>query len=226
MDKYFETIKKIPLFKGVSAQDLPNLLNCLSYHIKQFHKGEFIYMAGQKITSIGVVLLGSVQIIKEDAMGNRMILAHVREGNMFAEVFSCAKVSEIAVSVAATEDSTILFLNYHKLTTTCPSSCVFHSKIIENMLQIIANKNILLNQKIDCISKRTTREKILAFLSNESLKASNSEFKIPFNRQELADYLCVDRSAMSNELCKLRDEGVLSFERSHFKLLKSYYDDI
>jgi CRP-like cAMP-binding protein len=164
-----------------------------------------------------MVLSGSARVIKEDENGNVMILTELAASELFGEAFACAGIEQSPVTVLAAEDSEILCIDYKKITSSCSSACGFHSKLIENMLKIIAEKNLLLNQKIEILSKRTTREKLLAFF--DAQRGAAKKFSIPYNREELAHYLCVDRSAMSGELCKMRDEGLLKFHKNKFEIL-------
>lgn len=163
-----------------------------------------------------------MQLVNDDAFGNRNIIEVIGEGEMFGEAFSCAGEKRIPLSVETQTDSEILFLDYKRVISTCSSSCLFHSRLVENMVRILGRKNVLLTKKIRHLSKRSTREKLLSYLSEEAQKTGKNEFTIPFSRQELADYLCVERSAMSAEISKLRDEGVLTTTRSTFHLLTDH----
>lgn len=210
------------LFRGIKVDEISGLLTCLGAEKKEYNKGEFIFMAGEKVALVGIVLSGKVQVIKEDFFGNRTILTEVTSSNIFGESFPFAEEEKLPVSVMVVSDCEVLFIDYKKIITTCSSACIHHSKLIENMLYIIARKNVILNEKIQVMSRRTTREKLLSYLQNQAMRAGSSSFEIPFNRQELADYLCVDRSAMSNELSKLREEGLLKFHKNEFVLLLTY----
>ncbi|NLL71628.1 MAG: Crp/Fnr family transcriptional regulator [Epulopiscium sp.] len=219
MKKYLHLLKSIALFENIEESDLLTLLLCLSARVSHYYKNQAVFVNGEKITSIGIVLSGQVQIVKEDYYGNRCIVANLDKGHLFGETFVFANTKTLPVSVYSTAESDILFINYHKIITPCSKACHFHNKLIYNMLHILAMKNITLNQKIEFMSKPTTREKLLAYLSYEAQKANSNSFHIPFNRQELADYLSVNRSAMSAELCKLRDDKILNFNRNWFELL-------
>ncbi|MFA7074027.1 MAG: Crp/Fnr family transcriptional regulator [Endomicrobiaceae bacterium] len=220
MKEYTDVLKKIPLFRNIDEKDIVSILSCLSAKEKIYNKEEYIWSEENKVSEAGIILAGSVNVIKEDYWGNRAIISKFSSGKMFGEAFSCSKLAKLPVSVVASEKTKILFINYKKIITVCPNSCAFHSKLIDNMLKILADNNIMLIQKMEHIVKRTTREKILSFLSEQAKKVNNNSFKINFNRQELADYLYVDRSAMSNEISKLRNEGILSFKKNHFKLFE------
>ena len=216
--EYLEILKNIELFSGIKETDLPVLLGCLSAKQVHYEKGGIVFLSGECIRCFGIVLSGQVQIYQEDYYGNRSILGHVGPGGLFAESFACAEVKELPVSVQASADSELLFIDCTRIASPCANACAFHASLIRNLLNTIAKKNIALTQKIELTAKRTTREKLLAYLSAEARRAKSSNFKIPFNRQELADYLAVDRSAMSAELGKLRDEGVLTFSKNQFVL--------
>lgn len=218
MIPYLNVIQNSPLFTGIEKSDVSNILPCLSATTGHAEKNTFIFSAEDHVTSVGLILSGSVHVISEDYWGRKDILSQLGPGELFAESFSCAQADKLPVSVMATERCDYLLLVCQKIIKTCSSSCIFHTQLISNMLQIIADKNIRLMLKIEQLSKRTTREKLLAYLSDEAQKAGGSVFDIPFNRQELADYLSVDRSAMSSELSKMRSEHLLVFDRNHFEL--------
>lgn len=216
----FQLIGSSALFTGIRNEDLAILLDCLSAKSKIYQKNEFIFNHGDRVSFIGMVLSGTVQIIKENYWGSRSILNQAGPGELFGEAFSCAGVPTLEVSALAAQASEILFIDYKRIITTCPSSCGFHMQMIQNMIQILALKNILLTQKIGHISMRSIREKLLSYLSAQALKAESSQFAIPFNRQELADYLSVDRSALSGELARMKKEGILDYRKNEFKLYR------
>lgn len=218
MEKYFKILKKCALFNNISTDDLESILKCLSAKDKFYKKNDFIFLEEDKANYAGIVISGSVCVIKEDFWGNRAILAKLEEGDLFAETYALADIDRLPISVIATQDSEVILIDCKKIIKICSNSCSFHAKLIDNIIKILANKNIALNQKIHHIVKRTTREKLISYLSEQAERTGGSTFKIPFNRQELADYLSVERSAMSNELCKLRDEGIIEFNKSEFKL--------
>ncbi|MCX7714273.1 MAG: Crp/Fnr family transcriptional regulator [Clostridia bacterium] len=219
MKKYLDILKAVNLFEGIEESDLPPLLSCLSSKQSRYEKGQTVFFSGESIKQFGIVLSGQVQIVQDDYYGNRSILAKIDAGNLFGESFACSQIKTLPVNVIATTESEILFIDCCKLAVPCTRACSFHSKLIQNMLNIVSMKNILLTQKIEIISKRTTREKLLAYLSSEAKKAGEARFYIPFNRQELADYLFVERSAMSAELSKLKNDGLINFHKNQFELL-------
>ena len=218
MEKYLPMLKRSPLFLGIGEEDLKSMLRCLNARTAVYRRQEIVLLEGQPASSVGVVLSGRVQIVKEDFSGERSILTEIAPGGLFAEAFACARTARIPVTAVSVTESEVLWLDYLRVVSSCSSACRFHIILIENMLAVLASKNILLNQKIEHLSKRSTREKLLSYLSDQAAEKGANEFDIPFNRQELADYLCVDRSAMSGELSRMRREGLLSYHSNHFSL--------
>lgn len=214
----FEMIEKTPLFEHIKGEDMESVLGCLGAEEKTYVRGEYVYTTGDVVHRVGIVLSGSVTIIKEDFWGNRAVMGKMGAGDMFGEVFACAEIPILPVSAVTAEDSRILFIDYGRILRVCSSVCEFHTVLIGNMLKILAEKNLMLTAKIEHMAKPTTREKLLSYLSAQAAKERSNCFEIPFNRQELADYLSVDRSAMSNELSKLRGEGILDFQKNKFVL--------
>jgi len=223
VEKYIEILKNVSLFEGIEEDNIPSLLKCLSSKNESYKAGSVIFNEGDTVEYVGVVLSGSVQIITNDYYGNRNILSSVSDGGLFGEAFACAGTVKYPVSAVAISDSNIMLINYRKIITTCSNTCIFHTKLIFNMLKVVAEKNILLSRKLEFTSKRSIREKLMAFLLHEAKRKNNNSFEIHFNRQELADYLSVDRCAMSKELCKMRDEGILEFNKNSFNLLGENY---
>lgn len=218
MKQYLDFLTTTPLFSSVSPEDIAAMLDCLSIHRRHFEKESYIFTTDSPATELGLVLTGSVHLIKEDYWGNRAIITKINPGDVFGEAASCAAVDKMPVSAVAANASDILFLNYRKVTSICSNACPFHTRLIQNMLGMLAKKNLILTEKITHLVKRSTREKLLSYFSEQAEAAHSNEFVIPFNRQELADYLSVDRSAMSSELGRLRDEGILSFHKNSFQL--------
>lgn len=176
-------------------------------------------MAGDAVAEVGVLLMGKIQIVQEDIFGNRTIIDQLTAGHLFAETFICAGIKKSPVTVLTITECEILLIKFRQIITTCSSACEFHTKLIENMLQILARKNMILNQKNKFLSQRSTREKIRAYFMHMIAQQGKFNFDIPFSRSELADYLCVDRSALSRELGKLQDEGKIKFHKNAFEVL-------
>ena len=211
--------KNIPLFEGIAENELQALLTCLSATERIYEKDQFIFSVGEPASLVGIIRSGDVHIVKEDFLGNRTIIAALSAGDVFGEAFACARAKNLPVSVVATTECEIILIDFQKIISTCSSSCGFHSRMIENMLGIVASKNVALNQKVEIISKRSTREKLIAFLSMYAQRTGRRQFEIPFNRQELADYICVERSAMSAELSKMQRDGLIRTTKHQFELL-------
>ena len=218
MKEYMENLEKSALFKSIQRDNLSAVLKCLGAVLKQYDKNERILNSGDEVIGVGILAKGRAQLIKEDAMGNRNIIGEIEGGELFAESFVCAGIKESPVTVVALESCVVLFIQVNKIIDVCSNECSFHKQIINNLLKIIARKNLNLNRKLDYLSLRTTREKLLEYLNDQQRRARTNPFTIPMNRVQLADYLCVDRSAMSRELGRLRDEGILQFKRSLFYL--------
>lgn len=226
MEEYIGLLKENALFAGIGREDIGKMLTCLRARKALYREKEAVFLSGERVTHAGIVLEGEVHVVQEDYFGGRSIIAPVRQNQIFGEAFICAGIQELPVSVFAARDSCILLLGRAKLLDVCPDTCAYHQRFIFNLLKATAQKNIQLNRKIECLSKRTTREKLLAYLSgivreerNVNPVDSRGIFHIPFNRQELADYLCVDRSAMSTELGKLRDEGIIEYHKECFRFI-------
>lgn len=219
MDAYSDVIRRVRLFRGIGEEERGGMFGCLGARVRSFAAGEAILLAGDPPDRVGVLLDGRASIVREDAAGVRTLVAGLGPGDLFAELFACAEAEALPVSVFAGTAAAVLFLDYRKIVRSCPSACPFHARLVENMLAVVAEKALFLNRRLGHLSRRTTREKLLSYLAEQAERAGSRTFAIPFNRQELADYLCVERSAMSAQLGKLRDEGILRFQGSRFELL-------
>jgi CRP-like cAMP-binding protein len=219
IDAHLATLATCRLFAGIDAGNLEAMLACLGASHRSYARGEFIYRAGDAAHSVGVVLSGAVHVVQEDYWGNRSLVAYVEPGAPFAEAFASAEVAAMPVSVVAADKSEVLLLDYSRIITTCSSACNFHARLVRNMMGILARKNVQLTRKIEHVTQRSTREKVLSYLSGRALAAGRAGFDIPLNRQELADYLAVDRSALSAELSRMQAEGLIRYSRNHFELL-------
>ena len=219
MEKYIEILKRTQLFSGVSDTEISAMLHCLQARMINIKKGEYVYREGEHLDNISVLVKGKLLVQHNDFWGNRNIINVLHVGEMFGEAYVAPESGALTNDVVAEEDSTVIFFNVRKILTVCSTACRFHSMVIQNLFFAISEKNRKLVQKIGHMSKRSTRTKLLSYLSDEAKKNNSSHFTIPFTRQQLADFLCVDRSAMSNELCKMRDEGLLEFEKNQFTLL-------
>ena len=218
MEKYFEILSQCPLFSGIEQCDLNTMIECLNGKAIKIRKGNPVFLEGDPARFVGIVLLGTVQIVREDYYGNRSVITVLQPGELFAEVFSCAGLEAMPVSVIALTDSEVLLLDCRRVFTSCTNSCHFHSLLIKNLLQGMAQKNLTLTQKIRYMSQKTTKEKLMAYLLDQAKQQGSKEFVIPHNRQSLADYLGVERSAMSAEISKLKRSGQIDTHGSWFCL--------
>ena len=214
-----DILLKMNLFEGILSQELSAILKCLNAQKSHYKKGEFITVCGGKISSFGVILSGSVQILKDDVTGRQTILSAFGSGETFAEVLVCSGIKKSPVTVLAATEADVLFLNYEHVVRTCTSACAFHSKLIANMLKVLAQKNLVMNSKITYLLIKGMRQKLATYLLEQYKTKGSAEFEIPFTRSELADFLNVDRSAMSRELCRMRDKELITFQKSVFRLL-------
>ena len=218
MKEFLSVIRSSQLFSGVSEDELTAMLSCLKAESRDFPKDAFLLRTGDTAESIGLVLSGSVLVIQEDIWGNRNILSKAGPGQTFAAAFACAPGSRLNVSVVAEAPVTAMFLNVKRILTVCPSACTHHSRIIRNLLGELAGKNLRFSEKLTHMGQRTTRAKLMSYFSAEAQRLGRYEFDIPFSRQQLADYLGVERSGLSLELGKMRSEGLLDFQKNHFVL--------
>ncbi len=214
----FLLLSKSPLFFDIDVASIEPMLKCCGVYTKSFNKGETIYNIGDVTEYFGIVLVGSVNIENDDVWGNKSILSHVDAGQIFAETYACITGQPLMVNVVATEKTDIMFFNATRILKTCASSCEHHNKLIRNLLQISSQKNLNLSKRIMHTSSKSIRGRLLSYLSEQSMNCGSKSFEIPFNRQQLADYLNVDRSAMSNELSKMRNEGILTYNKNSFCL--------
>jgi len=219
MKNYFPLLQRCPLFAGIAPEELESMLGCLNGQLRPVSRGQTVFHEGDEARWVGIVLEGEVQIFRDDYDGSRSLLGRAGPGQLFGEVFACAGVETLPVTVEATREGVILLADCRRVLTVCRSACAFHNRLINNLLQVVAEKNLQLNRKIECMSRRTTRDKLMAFLLSEAKTHRSREFDIPFDRQALADYLGVERSAMSTELGKLVRDGVIQCDRRHFRLL-------
>lgn len=208
-----------PLFSGIRMEDMDAMLHCTGYHISSYRKGQIIVLENEEIRHVGVVISGSVDMVKTDLWGNKTTLIRAWKNDLFGESFACGDDTQSVVTFTACEDAEILFIPFHRIMHTCTMACEFHSKLIENMVRIIANKNRDLIRKVEIISKKNLREKILAYLSVQAQMQQKRYFEIPLGRIELAEYLCADRSALTRELANMQKDGLIDYDKNMFRIL-------
>lgn len=219
MKKYLKILKKCALFENIAEEHLLRMLTCLGAKVEFFDKKYTIMAEGAQAKYIGIMLSGSAHVLQVDYYGNRSILGSIESAQVFAEAFACAGTECVPVSVVANEPCEVMLIDCDHILHTCRNNCGFHGQLIYNLMKDLARKTIMFHQRIEITSKRTTRERLMAYLMLCAKQAGEDCFEIPFDRQELADYLEVDRSGLSAEISKLRAEGVLESNRKHFKLL-------
>lgn len=219
MKEYIPILKQTKLFADVGEEDILAMLGCLQAVKRSYRKGEFVHRQGEQLRRIAVLAEGTLHIRRDDYWGNRSIVNVIAAGEMFGESYAAPDSEPLLYDIVAVEECTVISFEIRKLLTVCSAACRFHSLVIQNLLYTVTAKNRQLTQKLNHMAQRTTREKLLSYLSEQSKKSGSATFAIPFNRQELADFLSVDRSAMSGELGRMRDEGLIRFEKNRFTLL-------
>ena len=223
MKKYLRVLRECPLFHGIGDENILKMLGCLGARVLSYKKKDTVFAEGSVAGLIGIVLSGAVQMIELDYNGNRSILSTFGAGELFAEEFACADVGQLPVSAVADAPSEIMLIESSHIMHTCSSACSFHGDMIYNLVKAVANKCVGFHRRIEATSKRTTRDKLLTYLMLEARRCGSQSFTIPYDRQELADYLEVDRSGLSSEISKLRREGIIECEKSRFKIKRSLY---
>ena len=224
-DSDYEAAQKSVLFAGINRAELTSMLPCLNGQKKNFAKDDWIVRAGDKISSVGLLLSGSAHIERYDYWGNRHIVTAIQPGDIFGEGYAAVPGSTMNVSVQADDDSSILFLDLSRMLHMCTSACQFHARLIDNLVLLLAQRNLMLNEKLTHITQHTLRDKILSYLSSESIRQHSSYFDVPFDRQQLADFLNAERSALSGELSKLKKEGIIDYQKNHFRLIVPVDED-
>jgi len=221
LKNFLPILRNNPFFKGLTDHEILSILHCVNATVISKERDSYIFRAGDSTKVMGLVVSGCVLVMQEDLWGHRNILSKCHVGDFFGEPYAASPGAVLNISVVADENCEIIFLNIQRLLVTCPTACEHHQKLIRNLVSVLANKILLLNNKITHVGKRTTRDKVLSYLSAESLRHSSLSFDIPFDRQQLADYLCIDRAAMSTEISKLQKEGFIKTNRNHFELMVS-----
>ncbi len=223
MNTFF--LANTPLFHGIKEVEISEMLHCLNAREKKYKKDEIIFRAGTSVSEIGLVESGSVNIVVNFYWGNSHIFGHVGKGQVFAENYAAIPGQELVCDVVASEDTEVLFLSMNKMLTTCQRGCAFHSLIIHNMLRISAQKNLNMSSRMMHTASKSLRDRLLSYLSEQATLNGSAHFKIPFDRQQLADYLAVDRSAMSNELSKMQKDGLITYHKNEFTLNEAIHHE-
>lgn len=218
-DVEMERFEDIALFDGIPSEETEIMLRCLQPIRRKYSRQTFIFLDQQNVEMVSMVLKGTVHILKEDYYGNKVLLSYANRGDLFGESFSFQQKTVSQVSFQAATDVDVLLMPLAKLLNTCSNSCPFHQQLVRNLFRQFAEKNAALMDKINIISRLTLRDKILTYLTLMSEKAGSSGFAVTLSRTEMAAYLCINRSAMSRELAKMQEEGLIRIERNWFELL-------
>ncbi len=219
MQEFYPILQECPLFEGIRVENYAGILSCMGTRLIRVKKEEILFREGDNTVFIGIVLTGAVRLIREDFYGNRSIVGLIGPKELFGESYAFSEAKTLPVTVQADVDSQCLLIDSRRIAACCSNACDFHNRLIANLLRLVATKNLMLHQKIQVTSGRTTRDKLMLYLLSQAKLKNSNTFAIPYDRQELADYLEVDRSGLSAEISKLRKEGVLECEKSTFKLL-------
>ena len=209
----------IDLFENIENNDVLELLQCIGIKTKVFRKNSYILKTGSKIDYLGVILSGNASVIKTDYLNNSIEIEKLKTNDIFGHNIVCCGINKSPIDIIAQSECEILFLPFDKVVTPCGKLCKYHLQLIKNVMQMISKRNSLLNYQIDIIGQRSIRQKILAFL--KSYDNGEKIITVPFSREEMAKYLCSDRSALSRELCRMRDEGIIVFNKNNFEILKN-----
>ena len=224
METDFSTLKNSILFEKISVKDLEEMFGCISAKERQYGRDDFVFRRGDPVRNVYLIVSGSVHIIEEDFWGYRSIIETMTRDTLFGEAYVFSFKEAQLVSVVAAEDTVILEIDPVKLFETCSKGCGCHKQLIKNTLCLLSEKIVYLTEKLEHIMQRNIRGKVLSYLSKCAQRENSRSFSIPYSRQQLADYLCVDRSALSHELSSLREQGVINYKKNSFELLDSHED--
>lgn len=219
MKQFLPILARNPLMENMSEEQISSLLSCLKPQLLSCQKGNMIFHQDDPARFFGIVLSGSVQVMRGDTQGSHIMIAELFPGEMFGETFACAGINALPVNVIARSECVVLLFEHERVLSACAHPCKAHSRLILNLLRSTAQKNLFLSRKLEIVMQRTTRDKLMAYLRFQAQQANADRFTIPFDRQELADFLGVERSAMSTELNKLKKAGIIHFEKNEFQLL-------
>ncbi len=217
---YLSCIEGSVLFKGIGDDSLLAMLGCIRARVRSFDKGELVFRRGQCTSLMALVLEGAVRIERGDYWGRRTVMGSFGPGQTFGEVYASTPGLELDVDAVAVQPTRVLLMDVGRVTTMCPNSCAFHAQLIRSLLASVASRAHGLTRKIEHLSQRSTRAKLLSYLSDCAATSGSREFRVPFNRQELADYLSVDRSAMCAELSRMKRDGLIDYRKDRFTLGK------
>lgn len=209
-------LTKAQLFSGLATADIEKMLGCLGARERSYKKGDILLLEGSRTEQLGIVLSGRVLVELGDVWGNNSVLNSVGPGGSFAETYACIPGEPLMVSVVAAEDTSVLYIGVSGILSPCAKACVCHARLIQNLLTQCAGKNLQLSRRILHTGPKSIRGRLLSYFSECIKRTGSYSFDIPYNRQQLADYLSVDRSALCNELSKMQRDGLLRCRKNHF----------
>jgi len=210
--EWIDTLKSTLLFHGIGSESLDIMLDCLKPTVRRYKQREIVAVYGQPFQGIGIIASGKVALTKETYSGNRIMMGILDAGDIFGETVAFSDHQIWPMTVIAHEDCVLLFLPPDKITGTCSNICASHSTLIMNMLQILSNRALMLNKKIEHISANNIRGKISSYLLDIYRQTKKDTFTIPMKRHEMADYLSIPRPSLSREMGLMRDAGIIEFE--------------
>ena len=219
MEQYYDVLKSCVLFRRIEESSYKHLFHCLDAKVKSYSQEEYIFFAGDKVDYVGVVLSGRIEILKENLAGNKHIIAILDSSHMFAEGIVCTVNRLSPVTTQAMEDAKVLIIPYERVIKSCGEGCAYHIRLIQNMMEILGEKNVALNWKLDLLTLKGMREKLANYLLKVSQENGSKTFQIPLNRTELADFLNVSRTSMCRELTRMKDDGLIDLYGRSFKIL-------
>ncbi len=215
-EKWLKQLEKNALFKNIDEKEIRRVLSCMKPSIKNYKKKDIITIEKEPLHAIGIILEGEVLVGKEDDASERMIMAKLKRNDIFGEIAAYTS-GKWPATVTAEADTTILFLAPEKVVAICGQVCTGHKVLIENMLNIIANKALKINEKIEILTMKSVRKKITHYLLQQERKTNSLSFEIPLNRNELAEYLDITRPSLSRELARMQEEGLIAYQKNHFE---------
>ncbi|MCD7947691.1 MAG: Crp/Fnr family transcriptional regulator [Oscillospiraceae bacterium] len=218
MNADMEVLRAAPLFRGMMQEDIAAMLTCLHAQRRHCRRGETLLLAGDRPEHVGIVLSGRLRVVKDDVDGNRSLLATLGEADLFAEALCCAGAEESPVTVLADTNATVLLLRFSRILHTCPNTCAFHQALIANMLRVVAQKNLSLQSRMELLGAKSIQSKVMGYLNTYARQRGRS-FSVPHNREEMASYLCVERSALSHTLMRMKRDGLIDYRKDQFTLL-------
>lgn len=218
MNDYLEDLAQMKLFSGIAPEEIAELLDCLQARRVQYGSGEMIIEEGSRVRKFGVMLSGHARSIKWDTSDRVIILTLLEKGSEIGVLLAAQPEKESPVSIQAQDNVTVLMIPYDRVLASCARACPKHARLLRNYISIVAEKGLVLHERIDCLLKPTVREKILTYLLRISREQKNDSFQIPLNRNAMSEYLNIERSALSRELSNMKRDGLIDYHLNSFTL--------